>query len=475
MAASLATRGPEHLTHGRRPRSPTWGRCAASLRGKPAGRPIRHDRSVHPQEPAGRRGHRSRRLRAVLAQARPGWPGRALYCALTVPLAMVYAALFLGLVASVVLSVQGVGVLLFLVLLAVTRGLGGVERSLARSLLGVDVAPAGCLRREPGRLRRLRLLVLDSGTWRTLGWLGARVLLGAGVLATLVFGATGWAVLITEAPWNAWSALALLLVMAVIAVAVLVALDVQVRLTVLIAPRLLGVAPEEQLAELRRASQRLADRNRLARDLHDTIGHSLTASLLQATAARRTLTPSADDPARPVSADFARQALEHIEVNTRTALAELDRALAVLRDDPAGSPAAVDPAHTPELGDLAGLLAGLRDGGLPVLLTAEGDLEELPPAVGELAYRVVQEGTTNVLRHAGCPATTIGVSRTGHELSVRVRNGPALLDGRVGPGGGRGLAGLSDRAAAAGGRLVAGPTPEGGFEVWAVLPLPVPV
>jgi signal transduction histidine kinase len=268
----------------------------------------------------------------------------------------------------------------------------------------------------------------------------------------------------------------------------LLVLELLVRLTAAAAPRLLGAAPEQRIAALQQSSRRLADRQRLARDLHDTIGHALTASLLQATAARRTLTPAGD---RPVQPDFARQALGHIETNTRAALSELDRVLSVLRTAEApGDPA---PFAAPTLADLDDLLAGLRDGGLPVALvvdgtgdglgdgigdglgrgTGEGGAGGVPAPLQELAYRVVQEGTTNVLRHAGCPLTVAQVVRADGVLVVRVCNEAAtLLDARPGPGGGRGLAGLRERVAAAGGTLSAGPSPSGGFELCATLPLP---
>jgi signal transduction histidine kinase len=246
-----------------------------------------------------------------------------------------------------------------------------------------------------------------------------------------------------------------------------VVLDLIVRLAAAVAPRLLGTAPEQQIAALQHSGRRLADRNRLARDLHDTIGHALTASLLQATAARRTLTPVDDRPLQP---DFARQALEHIETNTRTALAELDRVLTVLRAEDGGRDPA--PFAAPSLADLEDLLAGLRDGGLPVALVVDGETDDVPAGVQELAYRVVQEGTTNVLRHAGTPLTVAQVVRDGDILVVRVCNERASqTDSRPGPGGGRGLAGLRERAAAAGGTLSAEPSPSGGFELCVTLPL----
>ncbi len=416
---------------------------------------------------------RRARVRAAIVAALPGWRGRALYAFLSVPLGAAYVAMFAGLVVSVVLSVNGIGVVMFFALLATARGFGGLERRLARGLLRLDVAAdvVQLRYRSDQVVRRLRALALLDSTWRTLGWLGVRVLLAAGIVATLAFCVTAQAALVVFGLWSPWTALPLIALMAVVVGLVVAALELQVRLAALIASRLLGTTSAERIAALQHTSQRLADRNRLARDLHDTIGHALTASLLQATAAGRTLAPSADDAGRPVDLDFARQALAHIETNTRTALAELDRALAVLRDE-----ASADAQETaPDLTYLDGLLAGLRDGGLPVESAVDVAVEEVPAELSTLAFRVVQEGTTNVLRHAGLPPTTVQVVRTGDTLTVRVRNRPSgLLESRPGPGGGRGLTGLRDRTAAVGGHLACGPTPGGGFELCATLPLARP-
>ncbi|WP_346618445.1 sensor domain-containing protein [Blastococcus montanus] len=407
------------------------------------------------------------RLRALLAAARPGWPGRAVYALASLPLSLLYLALFAGLLGSVVAVVYGVGVLFILAVLALTRGFADMERRLARSLLGVDVPDAQRVSDQRGIVQSLRRLVFAADTWRALGWLGIRVLMGLATLATLFFGTAGFVALGWTTEWNPLTALPLLALMALVVGLTLAVLDVLVRLAAAVAPRLLGAAPEQQIAALQQSTRRLADRNRLARDLHDTIGHALTASLLQATAARRTLTPADDRPLQP---EFARQALGHIETNTRTALAELDRVLTVLRAEDGGRNPA--PFAAPALDDLEDLLAGLRDGGLPVALVVDGEVDDVPAGVQELAYRVVQEGTTNVLRHAGTPLTVAQVVRSGDSLVVRVCNEQASqLDSRPGPGGGRGLAGLRERAAAAGGTLSAEPTPSGGFDLCVTLPL----
>jgi signal transduction histidine kinase len=219
------------------------------------------------------------RARALLAAARPGWPGRALYALAGLPLGALYLALFFGLFGSVIGVVYGVGLLLILLVLAVTRGFAGVERRLARTLLAVDIPDGERVRDQPGAVRMLRRLVLGVDTWRALGWLGARVLIGAATFATLVFGIAAFAALGWEASWGPLTALPLLALMAAVVVLTVAVLDLLVRLAAAVAPRLLGTAPEQRLAALQQSTRRLADRNRLARDLHDTIGHALTASL----------------------------------------------------------------------------------------------------------------------------------------------------------------------------------------------------
>jgi signal transduction histidine kinase len=403
--------------------------------------------------------------RVLVTAVAPGWPGRLLYALAGLPVAALCVALHLALLGSVVAVIYGIGLLLVPLVLATIRGFAGVDRELARVLLGIDIPVGERLRHQSGFVPRLRRLVSSAGTWRAVGWLGARVLLGAATLAIVFVAAVSCAALRSE--WDVLTFLPAVAVMVVVVVLALVLLDLVVRVAASAAPRLLGPGAEQQIAALQHSSRRLADRNRLARDLHDTIGHALTASLLQATAARRTLSPGGD---RPVQPEFARQALQHIETNTRTALAELDRVLTVLRAEDDGRDPA--PFAAPTLADLDDLLAGLRDGGLPVALVVEGRVDDVPPGLQELAYRVVQEGTTNVLRHAGTPLTVAQVVRDGGVLAVRVSNQAAVQpDSRPGPGGGRGLTGLQERTAAAGGTLAAGPTLSGGFELLVLLPL----
>jgi signal transduction histidine kinase len=461
-----------HEVRADHPAAPTWvprmGEEESALTGESPRRSEAQDRTVPPTSFPRSADEIAARLRAVvLTAAGPGWPGRLLYALASIPIGALSLALYFALFGSVVAVIYGVGLLLVPLVLATIRGFGGIERELARTLLAVDIPAGERVRHQPGVIVKVRRLVASAGTWRAVGWLGARVLLGAATLATLFFALMALVDLTEGDDWNLLTALPLLALIAIVVVVTLVVLDLIVRLAAAVAPRLLGTAPEQQIAALQHSGRRLADRNRLARDLHDTIGHALTASLLQATAARRTLTPVDDRPLQP---DFARQALEHIETNTRTALAELDRVLTVLRAEDGGRDPA--PFAAPSLADLEDLLAGLRDGGLPVALVVDGETDDVPAGVQELAYRVVQEGTTNVLRHAGTPLTVAQVVRDGDILVVRVCNERASqTDSRPGPGGGRGLAGLRERAAAAGGTLSAEPSPSGGFELCVTLPL----
>lgn len=238
-----------------------------------------------------------------------------------------------------------------------------------------------------------------------------------------------------------------------------------------LAPVLLGPTAADRLAAAEERAADLAVRNRLARELHDAVGHALSAVTLQAGAARRVLDR---DP------EFVREALAAIEETTRRTVGELDAVLGLLRD---GDPARADAMPAPTLaGDLEGLLARTRAGG--TVLTAEqdpgpsGDWTQLPAIASREAYRIVQEGLSNALRHGTGPvALLLRVhSSDGHrELEITMTNPPAqpppAHDG--GPRrttGGRGLRGAAERAALLGGRVESGPH-GGDWRLRAVLPL----
>ncbi len=201
-----------------------------------------------------------------------------------------------------------------------------------------------------------------------------------------------------------------------------------------------------------------AERLRLARDLHDVVAHHVTLMVVQADTTRR-------GEASTLSPRTART-LESVCATGRQAMTEMRRLLAVID---------VTPTPQPVLdADLAGLLDRTRAAGLSVDLRTRGVPVPLPPTVAAPAYRVVQEALTNALRHAG-PQARVGLTLAYDpgRLTIRVVDEPAVPGPRpADPGVGRGLAGMRDRVTQLGGTVRTGPTPPGGFEVVAHLPLP---
>ncbi|MFI5835616.1 sensor histidine kinase [Micromonospora sp. NPDC051300] len=206
------------------------------------------------------------------------------------------------------------------------------------------------------------------------------------------------------------------------------------------------------------------ERRRIAGELHDLVAHQVAAMEVLAAGARRALRRD------PGAADGA---LAAVEDTGRAALRELHRLLRVLRAD--AGPAA-DLAPQPGLAGIATLVGAARDAGLPVTVRTRGALGPVPDGVALAAYRVVQEALRNVLRHAG-PATALVRLAAGEgSLTVEVTDtgrGPGPTD-RIG----HGLVGMRERVALYGGILRTGPTPGGGFRVYARIPLdpagPVP-
>ncbi|MEV0712874.1 sensor histidine kinase [Nocardia aurea] len=205
----------------------------------------------------------------------------------------------------------------------------------------------------------------------------------------------------------------------------------------------------------------LAERRRMARELHDIIGFTVTVMMLQAAGARRVMNT---DPDR---ADNALTAIDELGVQ---ALGELHRLLGLLRasDDDIGESV----AELSGLAQLEGLLTSLQSTGLRVDFTEQGARARLDPSVDLTCFRVIQEALTNVARHAGAGAqATVELIWTPSQVSVIVQD-----DGAGNPpsgsrsGGRKGLIGLSERVSIAGGTLEFGSRPEGGFRTIATLP-----
>lgn len=194
----------------------------------------------------------------------------------------------------------------------------------------------------------------------------------------------------------------------------------------------------------------VAERLRIARDVHDITGHHLSAIALQAAGASRTTA----DPE-------ARAALERIHGLTSEALGQTRRALGALRSAPERAP-------TPRLDRVDELLEPARDAGLAVDLRLDGAGRPLPDEVEVCAYRVVQESLTNVVRHARATAVRVQVSYSADELRIAVDDDGAGGTDRPGAG----IRGMRERVAIVGGTFSAGPAAEG-WSVRARLPLQV--
>jgi signal transduction histidine kinase len=195
---------------------------------------------------------------------------------------------------------------------------------------------------------------------------------------------------------------------------------------------------------------------RIARELHDVVGHSVSVMVVQAGAERLALGEE-----RPAT----REALLAIERTGREALAEMSRLLGVLRT--AGEGLALAPR--PSLARVDALVQTVRDAGVPVELRVEGEAGRLPPGVDVSAYRVVQEALTNVVKHAGPARASVVVRYSDRVVEVEVTDdGSEPGNGKI---AGYGLAGMRERVELHGGTLEAGSRSEGGFSVKARLPL----
>ncbi|MEV5846618.1 histidine kinase [Streptomyces sp. NPDC051985] len=218
-----------------------------------------------------------------------------------------------------------------------------------------------------------------------------------------------------------------------------------------IARRLLGPSAAERLAALEERTEQLLERTRIARELHDSIGHALTVAVVQAGAAR-----AAGDP------EFTDRALAAIEETGRSALEDLERVLGVLREE--RRPV----SGRPTLTDADRLLESARASGAKVDAEVTGALETVPGPVSREGYRILQEALTNVLRHAGPVPVRVRVTVTGGVLGLEVRN---PLPGPIpGPGRGSGLRGIRERAALLGGSARTGPD-GGDWQVHTELPV----
>ncbi len=210
----------------------------------------------------------------------------------------------------------------------------------------------------------------------------------------------------------------------------------------------------ERQREQEAAEAAAAERTRIARELHDIVSHSISVVTIQTQAVRRRLGP-----------DHAREAedLAAVEATARDAMAEMRRLLGMLRSSPDN--AALSPQ--PGLAELGRLVDGARSPGVSIELGTEGTAYPLPPGIDLAAYRILQEGLTNALRHSGATRVGLWVRYGPTEVEVRVEDDGS---GRGSGPGGHGLVGVRERVALYDGRVTAGPAPDGGYVLSATLP-----
>jgi signal transduction histidine kinase len=215
------------------------------------------------------------------------------------------------------------------------------------------------------------------------------------------------------------------------------------------------VAERGREAEARRRA--VEERLRIARELHDVLGHNISLINVQATAALHGLRR---EPER------AADALTAIKQASKDTLREMRATLGVLRQVDEAAP--VGPA--PGLARLDELTGGIAAAGLAVRTEVEGEPRTLPAETDLAAYRIVQEALTNVTRHSTASAAAVRIRYTAADVTISVEDDGKPRSG-ASSGGGSGIRGMRDRAESLGGTLEAGPGPDGGFAVRARLPL----
>jgi signal transduction histidine kinase len=223
------------------------------------------------------------------------------------------------------------------------------------------------------------------------------------------------------------------------------------------------LAREAQTRDAQARRRAVEERLRIARELHDVVGHTMATISVQAGVGIHLL------KARPAQAG---EALITIKQISDQALTDVKAILGVLRadEDP-------DRPRSPRggLDQLEALLGPVRAAGVQPQLTVHGSARPLPAAVDLAAYRIIQESLTNVLRHARARTVQLDLRYEPERVVIRIRDdGPAASPGQAGTNGqdGHGISGMRERALALSGQFTAGPHPDGGFQVRCALPTP---
>jgi len=341
-----------------------------------------------------------------------------------------------------------------------------VEATAAVSLLSVDIGG------DPA----------SAQTWdqrrRTVVWFWLHLISGAVAATALVFGGV-FAVMLVVKPFTArpgepvmgdggltvtGTGRDVLLVAAgpVLLLAVLALVVGCGAVMARLAPWLLGPTPAEKFAALDARAATLVERTRLARELHDSVGHALSVVVLQSAAARRRLE---SDPAA------AAQSLAASEAAARTALEDLDGVLGLLREDDG----AAQRQPIRDLTALDELVRATRTAGHDIrLVAAPAEPGRIPGVVSREAYRIIQEGLTNALRHAPGQPIAVELGDVKGMLQITVTNPTVRASSWFRSGrGGRGLAGVAERVKILGGTMAAA-AHDGTWQLQVGLPLPLP-
>jgi signal transduction histidine kinase len=328
-------------------------------------------------------------------------------------------------------------------LLALRDRLGVVAPICAVALFGLATLPAPAWVLDSTFVYLLVMLTCGLG-----GYLAqSRLTHAAGLLVVLLAGSTAaWRH--PDRHWGQWAGVIAFMSIAWVAGTIVRGPVVRAR-----SAESRAVQLEQDQAEAARQAV-IDERQRIARELHDIIAHSVSVMTVQAGAVRRRLTP---DQTRE------RESLVAVERTGREAMAEMRRLVGMLHEEEA------NPSYSPQPGmqALDTLIERVRAAGLPVDLEVEGARRELPPGVDLAAYRVVQEALTNTLKHAGPAQAWVQICWSDEELRIEVAN-----NGRnTAPATGYGHAGMRERVRLYGGRLESGPRPDGGYVVRAYVPI----
>jgi signal transduction histidine kinase len=402
---------------------------------------------------------------------------RLMYLLIGFPLGIFFFTfLVTALSVSVGLLVVWIGVPLLVLSIKAWRAMADFDRHFTSAVLKMDIPrPPDPTVGVTGPINNAKAIMTDISTWRSFTWLLLRFPIGilgfvaavlsvAWIFATIALPLALVAGADVQPSSPRFVAFWLLPVVGILATPLfahfingLGALQGQ------LARSLLSPTAAQQTAALRRRTSVLEERTRLAHELHDSVGHTLTMIVVQAGAGHHVYDT---DP------EFGRAALEHIETSGRRALTELDRILGILREE--GS----EVARAPQAGidRIQALVDDTARAGIDIRLTVDGPVDQVSSEVGRSAYRIVQEALTNVIKHAGPVPTRVSLFHRGDTLELEVlndasatpRQAPKLGDDSA---GGRGLAGIRERVAMLGGSVQAGPRPEGGFRVWVRLPV----